>query len=168
MKTIHFNYLPNVTYSISQQSLFGLSIGFGNAKSKNYNDFQRQIEYFKSNSSAIGLFYRYHFLKFNNVSSYLQSTFQYSFINQTTEIHQDNGQSGTFITQGLNISSIDLEFRIEVSYTLLRRISILGFVSNDIVSKETTKVKVAFIEPTDKWLFFKNYLIYGIGLQFKF
>ncbi len=167
-RPIHYDYLPNVFFNFYNGSAIGLIFGIGQAKSDLFNDIHNQTEYFNSISTEIGLFYKYKLAhKFNRkLSGYIQPTLRYRKISQVTTISEDNGQLGEFLTGGQDISSVDLNLRLELSYELIKKLEVGFFVSNDIISREIVEERVAFIESSEKWILIKDYLIIGIGINY--
>jgi hypothetical protein len=168
-KPLHFDYLPNITYNFYNGSSLGLLIGFGNAKSDLYNDIHNQTEYFESKSTEIGLFYKYRLINrfHHRFSGYIQPIVRYRKVSQLTTIHEDNGQVGEFVTGGQDIESVDLNLRLTLGYEIVKRLELGIFVSNDIISKEQVKEKVAFIQPSDDWIFIKDYIFGGLTITYK-
>jgi len=166
---LHFDYLPNVYYNFYNGSALGVVLGFGQAKSETYNDFQDQNEFFESNSSEIGLFYRYRIVnKFNRrFSGYIQPILRYRKVNQFTTIHEDNGQFGEFVTGGHDIESFDLNIRLIMSYEIIKKIELGIFISNDIISNEKVTQEVTFIKPSNEWIFIKNNIFGGLTINYK-
>jgi hypothetical protein len=167
-RPLHFDYLPNISYIFYNGSSIGLLFGFGNAKSDLYNDIHNQTEFFSSKSTEIGLFYKYRLInKFHRkFSGYIQPLVRYRKVNQLTKIHEDNGQTGEFVTGGQDIESFDLNLRLTIGYKLVKRLELGIFISNDIVSKEQVIEKIAFIQPSDNWIFFKDYAFYGLTVTY--
>jgi hypothetical protein len=167
-RPLHFDYLPNVSYNFYNGSSLGLLVGFGSAKSDLYNDIHNQTECFESNSLELGLFYKYRLIHVlhRKLSGYIQPIIRYRNFNQSTTIHEDNGQIGKFLTGGQVITSIDLNLRLVLSYEIIKKWGFGIFISNDIISKEQVNEKVGFIEPTDDWIFIKNNIFGGLTLTY--
>lgn len=165
----HLDYLPNVSYNFYDGSSLGLTIGFGNAKSDLYNDLHNQTEYFESYSSEIGLFYKYRLIYtfHRRISGYIQPVIRYRIINQLTKIHEDFGRTGEFVTGGQDIESVDVNLRLVLTYVIIKKLKLGVFVSNDIISKENVTEKNAFIQPSDDWIFIKDYIFGGLTITYK-
>jgi hypothetical protein len=166
---LHFDYLPNVSYNFYNGSALGLIIGFGNASSESYNDFHNQAEYFESKSFEIGLFYKYRLFNslHRKLSGYVQPIIRYRNVNQLTTIREDNGQSGQFVTGGQDIGSLDFNLRLAVSYEVIKNMEFGLFISNDIMSRQIVFEKVAILEPSDDWIFIKDYVFGGLSMSYK-
>ncbi|NOQ27995.1 MAG: hypothetical protein GQ564_21745 [Bacteroidales bacterium] len=166
--TTHFNYMPSITYAFNNNSFTGLIFGFGQGESNSFNDIHDQQEYFLSNSTSIGLFYKRNLFKLHNFRAYTQPLIAIFIANQMTSIQNDNGQTGEFITGIQVISSLDFNLRIGIDYQIITDLSIGIFLSNDIISKEKIEVETLFLESSNDWIWFRNYIVLGIGLHYQF
>ena len=71
------------------------------------------------------------------------------------------------MTGGQDIESVDLNLRLTLSYEIVKRLEFGIFVSNDLISKEQVKGEVAFIQPSDDWIFIKDYIFGGLTITYK-
>lgn len=167
-KPLHVDFLPSISYNFYNGSAVGLMVGLGQAKSDRYNDFHDQTEYFASISTELGLFYKYRLIYFNSrLSGYIQPLVRFRTVGQLTTIRESGGQVGQFLTGGQTIESIDLNLRLSLSYKIIRKLEVGLFVSNDVISKELVKGMNAFIQPSDKWVFKKDYIYTGLSLAYR-
>jgi hypothetical protein len=168
-RPLHLDYLPNVSYNFYNGSALGLMFGLGSAKSDSYNDFRNQLEYFESKSSEIGLYYKYRLFHIfhRKFSGYIQPIIRYRNVSQLTTIREDNGQKGQFVTGGQDIGSLDLNLRLVVSYEIIKKMEIGLLISNDIVSRQIVTEKIAFIKPSNDWIFIKDYIFGGLTINYK-
>lgn len=167
-RPLHFDYLPNAFYYFYNGSALGIMVGFGHAKSDSYNDFQSQNEYFESNSTEMGLFYKYRLINtfHRRFSGFIQPILRYRKVSQLTTIHEENGQTGEFVTGGQDIKSFDLNLRLIMSYEIIQKLELGIFISNDVISKEKVTEKVAFIQPSNDWIFLKSIMFVGLTITY--
>ncbi len=180
---LHSDFKPFIFYSLNDNSSIGLTYGFGQQKEDYYNWFYNQNWNFESQSSEFGFFYNYKLLSlFNNkLFLYGRPTVRYRIVRQMLTTYLGDGSdaehgeavvAGTNVISNQDITNYDLNFSLIIGYEFIKKTEIELYISNNSISREKIRENdrdlIAYNHPSDKWIFFDDFIFIGFGLNYRF
>lgn len=121
-----FSIIPEIGYNLDDKWTVGIGIGYEYMSNSRITTEFRSIDFDKMNGFVIAPYARYHFVKWNNVSLFVQGGLSYTWGKATVDGDKDAGIEDYEATMG----TFEIGFKPGVKVDLSEKISFVATVGN--------------------------------------